>query len=186
MAQAKAPIIASLIILVLILLFFTVGGLIVSLLNLPRSPNLPLVLRIVGALVIGTGGALILWLMKYRKPQDMIVSTYYTFAKMISGSSIQEMSGRSEPLVVQGPQKIVRHPLYLGALLAFLGWGLLTNSTSNLIATLVALIWYAVVQIPFEEKELRALFGEQYVKYMCDTPMLVPFTKQRKRSRSSL
>ncbi|MDG6998709.1 MAG: isoprenylcysteine carboxylmethyltransferase family protein [Nitrososphaerota archaeon] len=80
----------------------------------------------------------------------------------------------------RGPQKLVRHPLYLGALVELLGWGLLTNSTLNLIAMLVALIWYAAVQIPFEERELRALFVEQYVKYMRETPMLVPFTKQLK------
>jgi protein-S-isoprenylcysteine O-methyltransferase Ste14 len=123
---------------------------------------------------------LVLWLMKYRKPQDMIASTYYTFAKMIRGSSIQEISGRSEPYMFRGPQKLVRHPLYLGALVELLGWGLLTNSTLNLIAMLVALIWYAAVQIPFEERELRALFVEQYVKYMRETPMLVPFTKQLK------
>ena len=149
MTDEKAPVIASLTILVLIILFFTVGDLITKVLILPASPNLPVIVRMIGALTIATAGSLVIWLMKYRKPQDMIASTYFTFVKMFKRSSIKEMSGRAEPLVVQGPQKIVRHPLYLGALLAFLGWGLLTDSTSNLIASLVAIFWYVAVQIPF-------------------------------------
>ena len=179
-SEIKASVIASLIILVLILFFFSVGSLITDGLQFPRSPHLPIEIRASGALLIGVAGSFVLWLMKYRKPQDMIVSTYFTFVKMFKKRPIQEMSARVEPLVVNGPQKIVRHPLYLGALLTFLGWGLFTNSTSNLIATLVALTWYVAVQIPFEERELRAFFGDQYVKYMRDTPMLVPFTKRRK------
>lgn len=176
----KASVIASIIILVIVLLFFGAGNLITYVLNLPRSLDLPIVVRLVGLFVIGVAAVIVRWLMKYRKPEDMIVSTYFTLVKMYKRSSIKEMSGRTEPLVVQGPQKVVRHPLYLGVLLAFLGWAILTNSTSNLLATLVALIWFALVQIPFEEKELRALFGDQFAKYARDTPMLVPFTKRRK------
>lgn len=176
----KASIIAAIIILVLVLFFFSAGGLVADILNLPKSMDLPIVARLVGVFVIGVAIALVGWLMKYRKPEDMIVSTFFTLTKMFKRSSIKEMSERTEPLVVQGPQKFVRHPLYLGVLLAFLGWAFLMNSTSNLLATLIALFWFVFVQIPFEEKELCALFGDQYVKYARNTPMLVPFPKRRK------
>lgn len=178
--QIKASVLASIVILVLILFFFSAGGLISELLNLSKSLKLPIAVRIVGILVIGIAATLLRWLMKYRKPEEMIVSTYFTFVKMFKGGSINEKSGRSESLVIQGPQKVVRHPLYLGALLAFLGWAILTNSTSNLLATLVALIWYVIFQIPFEEKELHALFGDQYAEYARNTPMLLPFSKHGK------
>jgi protein-S-isoprenylcysteine O-methyltransferase Ste14 len=35
--------------------------------------------------------------------------------------------------------------------------------------------------IPFEEKELLALFGDQYARYVDGVPMLFPFTKGEKR-----
>jgi protein-S-isoprenylcysteine O-methyltransferase Ste14 len=176
--EIRAPLTASLIILGLILLFYGVSSLVTRVLDLSLSLHLPIEARAAGGVPIGAGAAIVLWLLKYRKPQSMIVSTYFTFAKMLNRGRINELQGRSEPLVIEGPQKIVRHPLYLGAVMVFLGWGLPTNSTSNLMASLAALLWYALVQIPFEEKELRALFGDQYVKYMPNTPMLVPFSKR--------
>jgi len=91
------------------------------------------------------------------------------------------MAGRSETLVIEGPQKYVRHPLYLGALLMFLGWSLLTGSVLDLAATLFIFLWFLLIQIPFEEKEMRALFGERYIEYIRDTPMLAPFTKRKSR-----
>ncbi len=41
------------------------------------------------------------------------------------------------------------------------GWGLVTATTYVLIASAAMLIWFRFVQIPFEESELCALFGDQ-------------------------
>ncbi len=179
--KMRASILALFIILALISIFFLIASLISKILNLPSSLNLPAALRVVGAVLMGVGIALILWLLKYRRPVTMLVSTYFTFRKLFTRTPIEEISGRAEPLIISGPQKYVRHPLYLGAIIVFLGWGLLTGTTSNLTATLFILLWFRLVQIPFEEKEMRALFKDQYVKYMHDTPMLIPFTKQKSR-----
>ena len=172
---------ASLIILTMISIFFFIASLISRALHLPPSLHLPIALRIVGTAAIGAGIGLILWLLKYRRPLTMLASTFFTFRKLFTGASPGEISGRTEPLIMEGPQEYVRHPLYLGAVLAFFGWGLLTGTTSTLIAALLILLWFLLVQIPFEEKEMQALFGDQYITYMHDTPMLVPFTKQKRR-----
>jgi protein-S-isoprenylcysteine O-methyltransferase Ste14 len=42
------------------------------------------------------------------------------------------------------------------------------------------------VQIPFEEKELRAIFGEKYAQYSKDVPMLIPFTKRNRKDEVNL
>lgn len=178
----KATIIVSFVILVLVYIFFSIASLISRILNLPSSLNLPVELRVTGVISIGAGVALTLWLFKYRRPQTMIMSTYFTFRKLFRITPIGELSGRVEPLVIRGPQKYVRHPLYLGATIIFFGWGLLTGTTSSLIATVIILLWFGLVQIPFEEKEMLALFGDRYARYMSDTPMLIPFTKNRTRS----
>jgi len=175
--KTKASVIASFIILALISIIFEIASLVARILNLPSSLDLPLLLRVLGGVLIGVGVALALWLFKYRKPVTMLVSTYFTFRKLFTRTPIEEISGRAEPLIIRGPQKYVRHPLYLGAIIIIFGYGFLSGSTSTFLATFIILLWFWLVQIPFEEKEMRALFGEQYVTYMHVTPMLIPFTK---------
>ncbi len=179
--RMRASIIALLIILALISTFFLIASIISRIFNLSSSLHLPIALRVVGAVSIGVGVTVIFWLFKYRRPVTMLVSTFFTFRKLFTRTPIEEISGRAEPFIIRGPQKYMRHPLYIGAIMAFLGWGLLTGTTSNLIAALIVLLWFRLVQIPFEEKEMRALFGDQYVRYTHATPMLLPFTKHRSR-----
>jgi len=71
----------------------------------------------------------------------------------------------------------VRHPLYLGAIIIVFGWALAGAYTYVLIASFAVLLWLRFVQIPFEERELLALFGDQYRKYVESVPMLVPSIK---------
>lgn len=178
--QMGASIAAAAIILALISILFVLASFLLDLLGLPRSLDLPVVVRVIGGLSMGIGFLVALWLFRYRKPATMLASTYFTFKKMFTGAQIKQMEGRSEFLVIEGPQKYVRHPLYLAAVLLFLGWGLLTGSAVGLTATLFILLWFLLIQIPFEEKEMRALFGEKYAEYVRDTPMLVPFAKRRR------
>ena len=111
----------------------------------------------------------------------MIVSTYYTFVKMFTLAPASKLEGRTEPLVVNGPQKYVRNPLYLAATSIFLGWALLTGGTSSFVGVGFVLLWFRFVQIPFEERELRAIFGDQYSRYSKEVPMLIPFPNRRPR-----
>lgn len=109
----------------------------------------------------------------------MIRSTYATFTKMFARASVSDRLGRTEPLVLSGPQKYVRHPLYLSVILAVLGWGLATASSVVLLEALAFALWFALVQIPFEERELRVLYGDQYTRYAARTSMLIPLPRRR-------
>jgi protein-S-isoprenylcysteine O-methyltransferase Ste14 len=42
-------------------------------------------------------------------------------------------------------------------------------------------LWFNFVVASFEEKELKAIFGEQYEKYSKEVPKIIPFTKRRKK-----
>lgn len=128
--------------------------------------------------VAGIGAAA--WVFGYRSPADMIVSTYLTFMKLLGRASVSDPSGRKEPLVVVGPQRYVRHPLYLGVIVMTFGWAFAGGVTFVLVGAVGVLLWFRLVLIPFEEKELRALFGEEFVRYAELVPMLVPFTKRKR------
>jgi protein-S-isoprenylcysteine O-methyltransferase Ste14 len=166
---------------VIVLGLFSLAGETRVLLGLPPRLGLPLALRLTGAATFVAGLGLALWLLKYRSPATMIVSTYFTFVKMFTRAPVSRPAGRTEHLVVSGPQKYVRNPPYLGATAMFFGWGLVTDSTSSLVGVAFVLLWLRLVQIPFEEKELLEIFGDQYTRYSNQVPMLIPFTKLRLR-----
>ena len=67
--------------------------------------------------------------------------------------------------------RIVRHPLYLGFLLAFWGGPLMT--TGHLLFALV-MSAYILVAIRLEERDLVRQLGEGYATYRSEVPMLVP------------
>jgi protein-S-isoprenylcysteine O-methyltransferase Ste14 len=76
-------------------------------------------------------------------------------------------------LVVQGPYRYVRNPLYVTDMMIILGAALLTEN----LALLLLLVIYVVqltLQLPLEERELRERFGEAYLRYCERVPRLLP------------
>lgn len=67
--------------------------------------------------------------------------------------------------------RLVRHPLYLGFILAL--WGGPTMSLGHLLLA-GALTVYILVAIPLEERDLVRQLGERYLSYQRQVPMLVP------------
>jgi protein-S-isoprenylcysteine O-methyltransferase Ste14 len=76
-------------------------------------------------------------------------------------------------IVTTGVYSIVRHPQYLGGLLAHLGFSFLLSGLYCLLSTpLIALIVYLISRK--EEAELTKEFGQEYLDYKKKTPMLIP------------
>jgi len=80
---------------------------------------------------------------------------------------------RSE-LKVSGIYGKVRHPLYSGTILIFIGLFLFIPKISTLIALIVTLL-YLLIGIPIEEKKLILKFGDQYLSYKKKVPSLIPW-----------
>jgi protein-S-isoprenylcysteine O-methyltransferase Ste14 len=84
-----------------------------------------------------------------------------------------EEKGVPQRLVVEGPYRYVRNPLYDGDLCLIVGAALLTRSWALLLVAALYLAQLAL-QLPFEERELRERFGVSYRRYCELVPRFVP------------
>src|SRR5919112_241849 len=84
-----------------------------------------------------------------------------------------EENGVPQRLVVEGPYRYVRNPLYDGDFCLILGAALLTRSWALMLLAALYLAQLAL-QLPFEERELRERFGIPYQRYCDLVPRFVP------------
>ena len=67
--------------------------------------------------------------------------------------------------------RFVRHPLYVGLLLAF--WGTPTMTLGHLVFA-IGMSAYILIGVRHEERDLVQFLGEDYAKYQERIPMLIP------------
>ncbi|HET9158968.1 MAG TPA: isoprenylcysteine carboxylmethyltransferase family protein [Caulobacteraceae bacterium] len=82
-----------------------------------------------------------------------------------------------------GPYKLVRHPLYLGFIVAF--WATPRMSLGHLVFA-IATTAYILIAIQLEEHDLTTVFGERYRTYRRQVGMLTPRITGAKSAGSSL
>ena len=164
----------------------TVSYFVILALHLPVTLRFHVYIRSIGLLVTLSSLPMFVWVVRYRKPADILNSTYVTFSKMMTRARLEDRSDRSEPLVVQGPYRYVRHPLYFAVLLLALGLALLFDYTPLFITTILLFLWFSLVVAPFEERELKAIFGQDYEEYARQVPKIMPLpTRFRKIRKDS-
>ncbi|WP_349258612.1 methanethiol S-methyltransferase [Steroidobacter sp.] len=83
------------------------------------------------------------------------------------------------PFRTPGLYKVVRHPLYVGWLLAF--WCTPTMTAAHLLFAVMTTA-YILIAIQFEEHDLTHTFPE-YASYRQRVPALIPFTRKRGAQR---
>lgn len=119
---------------------------------------LPIWVRIVGILIALVAFLLIRW-------GDITLGENISFTVEVR---------RNHRLVTEGPYRFVRHPIYLGALLFFLGLGWMT---ANWLAGILLVGGWIIImsgRIPREESLLLEKFGDEYRRYQAQTGRLLP------------
>ena len=129
--------------------------------------NLQFVIILVGSLLYFPGVVLYLW-------------GFRTLGRMfgVSSSTTAELY-EDHRLVDGGPYAIVRHPMYLGVLLAALGALLIFRTWAMVIFAPMALV--VIVRAKREENLLAAEFGEQWQSYKDRVPAWVPIQRSNRR-----
>ncbi len=77
-------------------------------------------------------------------------------------------------LITSGPYAVVRHPIYSGLLLGFIGSAVARGEWRGIVAValVLAALWF---KLRLEEKWMRAQFGEAYGDYSRKVAALVPY-----------
>ncbi len=80
---------------------------------------------------------------------------------------------KPEKIITEGLYSKIRHPQYLGGILAHIGITFLLSAFYSLLAT--PLIIFLIYLLAWkEEKELIREFGDEYIKYRERVPMFIP------------
>lgn len=79
----------------------------------------------------------------------------------------------ADELVVAGPYRLMRHPMYTAALAISLGLAGLIQSLAYFAVFWIYLVLILLL-IPVEEEGLRRAYGEQYIAYQQKVSKLVP------------
>ncbi len=115
--------------------------------------------ELVGLGLVGLGLALVLWCL-------------VTFAFVGKGTAAPFDPPRK--LVVVGPYRFVRNPIYIGAVVAMFGAAMFLGSGWLLLYAVVVLIVTHVLVILYEEPHLRGVFGEPYEDYLRTVRRWIP------------
>ena len=77
-------------------------------------------------------------------------------------------------LIRSGPYRIVRHPIYTGALLAILGSACVSGELKDFIAVAICFLGF-LHKLKMEEEFMMTEFPDQYPDYRLKVKMLIPF-----------
>jgi len=105
--------------------------------------------------------------------------TVACFALRVWGSSylsegiVWTENARVDRLLVNGPFRFTRNPLYLGNLLMALGVGVVASPAGW--AIVIIGVWlFVLALVRWEERGLHARYGYEFTQYCADVPALLP------------
>ncbi|MDY6845074.1 MAG: methyltransferase [Thermodesulfobacteriota bacterium] len=96
-----------------------------------------------------------------------------------TGLSIVFGEEREKPVIIRKSVfNVIRHPIYLSEILLYLGLLIISISFVSIIVWILTIGFLHYIS-RYEERLLRAEFGEEYEQYMREVPMWVPRLRKR-------
>lgn len=109
----------------------------------------------------------------------IIVRSFKSFSKKrFIGLQPHDDLEDKEEFVVTGLHSYVRHPIYSGTVLMFLGFFFFEPTLSSILH-LVMLLVYLPFGIYFEEKKLIEIYGSKYLQYKKEVASLIPLKRKK-------
>jgi len=116
------------------------------------------------------------WFLRFPLGAILLI---FTFLLEKSGlKTVFGMPQESPHVITSGAFSLVRHPIYLGAILGYAGMICMTLSLASAAIFIVIVAFYVYIS-KYEEKLLTQRFGDEYREYMKKVPMLFPLKLMR-------
>jgi len=94
-----------------------------------------------------------------------VVLSYHTITLFERAGTTHKLAGENAALVIEGPYRWSRNPMYLGLTLIVLGIAIYGGSVPFLLAPVAFLLTLNFAFVPWEEGRLEATFGDEYRAY---------------------
>lgn len=120
---------------------------------------IPALLAVAGSLVAAGGSAIVL----------------LSRSELGSAWSFVPKAAEQSGLIVTGPYRLVRHPIYLGLSMVAAGQAIAFNSGPGLLVVLAGVIPSFLWRARKEEALLATFFGARYRDYQRRTSMIIPY-----------
>lgn len=108
-----------------------------------------------------------------------VILLIFTF--LLERSGLKTVFGKPQDtphVITSSAFSVVRHPIYLGAILGYAGMICLTLSIASAALLVIIVAFYRYIS-RYEEKLLTQRFGDEYREYMKKVPMLFPVKFKR-------
>ena len=108
------------------------------------------------------------------KPFNYFGATFFLFGLVMLFLSFASFRKKDTPilpgqkptaLVIEGPYRFTRNPMYLGVATALLGVAIYLGDILGFLAPIVFFAFVSLRFIPREEKLMEKLFGKKYLEY---------------------
>ena len=133
----------------------------------------------------------LLWQGKFwmRHPQSWqlaLAVVFFLFGILLSWASTRALGRQwrvdaglssDHELVMAGPYRLVRHPIYTSMLCVLLATGFVVTPLPLFIAAIVLFFVGTEIRVRTEEKLLASQFGEKFHQYQQSVPAYIPFLK---------
>jgi protein-S-isoprenylcysteine O-methyltransferase Ste14 len=105
---------------------------------------------------------------------SMLPALYWVLTTIGENISETTLTKSSHVLVVRGPYRWIRHPLYTASTIAFVALGVVAANWFIIAIAVLAGLLITTLVIPREEAHLTARFGEAYRHYTTTTGAVMP------------
>lgn len=82
-----------------------------------------------------------------------------------AGTEVVPVSAKNSTLVVTGPFRFTRNPMYLGILIGVIGLAVVIGTAPAYLAPVVFFLFVNFISIPYEEEKMERQHGEEYRAY---------------------
>ena len=104
-----------------------------------------------------------------------IVLRWWSFRTLGRYFTFTVMTSANQPVITDGPYRLLRHPSYAGILLILVGVGIGYGNWLSLAALILLPLIGFVIRIRVEEAALSAALGTTYTTYATGRKRIIPF-----------